>query len=467
MLEAIANELKQIVGEEHVLTKPTDLLVYGYDCSYETRLRRRHPDIVVRPGSAEEVAAVVKVAAREKIPVTARSAGSSQTAGPVPVQGGIVVDMLRLNRILEYDLENLQVIVEPGIVHARFNDLMKPHGFFFPPDPGSSKFCTLGGMVANCSSGMRAVKYGTTRHYVHGLEVVLPSGEIIWTGGQKSRALKSVSGYDLTQLLIGSEGTLGIITKIRLKVVPIPEKRGVALAAFKVLEDTGRAVQEIFRQKALPSAIEILDAGAIRTVVNHDPSTGLPTEAEALLLFEVDGSPAEVAYQAKRIADICAPLAFQVEWSDDPAAIGRLWSARQTLGAAAARLKPGSSRVYDGEDICVPIGRIPQALRRIATLAEEHGLFVVTYGHVGDGNLHAAIIADFRDPQEMGRAQKLAEAIHWLALELGGTVTAEHGVGITRMQYMEAEHGPALAAMRLIKQALDPDNIMNPGKMAL
>lgn len=462
----VLGRLQAAAGAENVLTAKLDRLVYGYDSSYRTRLAPQVPEVVVRPPSAAAVAAVMRVAAEHRIPVTPRSAGTGQAGAAVPVQGGIVLDMLGLNRLLELDLENLQIIVEPGIVHTTLNELLKPHGFFFPVDPGSSKMCTLGGMVANNSSGMRAVKYGTTRNYVLGLEVVMPDGTLLWTGGRNSRSLKSVSGYDLTQLLVGSEGTLGIITKIRLRVVPIPEKRGVVFASFGSLDDLGATVVDLFRQKAAPSAMEVLDDSAIKAVNLIKPDAHLP-EVAGILMLEVDGSAADVPYQAEKCAAVCRRRGLEVRWTDDPQEIQRIWSGRQVVGAAAARVKEGGSRVYDGEDIGVPITRVPEALLALQQISREYGLPIVTYGHVGDGNLHAAIVADFRDPAELEQATRVAEVIHRLALRLGGTTTAEHGVGLSRAPYMEEEHGPALAVMRAIKRALDPRNLLNPGKMGL
>lgn len=459
-------KLGAAVGAENLLTEKLDRLVYAYDSSFLTRLQAEVPEVVVRPQSAEAVAAVVRIAHEHGIPVTPRSAGTGQAGAAVAARGGILIDMLGLGRIIELDLENLQIIVEPGIVHAKLNEQLQPHGFFFPVDPGSSKMCTLGGMVANNSSGMRAVKYGTTKNYVLGLEVVMPDGTLLWTGGAKSRSLKSVSGYDLTQLLVGSEGTLGVITKIRLKVVPIPEKRGVVFATFDDLNGLGRTVVELFKQKAAPSAIEVLDDSAIKAVNMIKPDANLP-EVAGILMLEVDGSAADVPYQAQKCAEVCRQRCIEARWTDDPAEITRIWTGRQVVGAAAARVKPGGSRVYDGEDIGVPINRIPDALLRLQAISKESGLPIVTYGHVGDGNLHAAIVADFRDEEQLEKAKLVAHTIHRLALELGGTTTAEHGVGLSRARYMEEEHGPALDVMRAIKRALDPKGILNPGKMGL
>lgn len=462
----VLRQLEILLGPERVMTQDVDRLVYAFDSSFEASLHRYEPDVVLRPQNTAEVSAILKLAWEHEIPVTPRGAGTGQNGGAVAVRGGILLDLSGMKRILAYDLENLQVLIEPGLVHAELNQALKPHGFFFPPDPGSSKMCTLGGMVSFNSSGMRAVKYGTTREYVLGLEVVLPDGQVITTGGLRSRALKSASGYELTRLFVGSEGTLGVITKIRLKVLPLPEKRGLVLAAFPRVEDAGRAVIAVFRQHLTPSAIEILDDSAMQAAMAYKPGLTLPP-GEALLLFEVDGSPADVAYQAQRIAETCRGLASHVDWSDDPKRVADLWEARSLVGAAASRVKPGTTRVYDGEDICVPIARVPEALKRIRQIGRENDVVIVTYGHIGDGNLHSAPVVDTRKPEEVEKAKRVVDAIHRLALELEGTTTGEHGVGLSRARYMEEEHGPALEVMRVIKRALDPKGIMNPGKMAL
>jgi len=459
-------QIRKIVGEERCFEGEVERLCYAYDSSLESQLNRWMPDLVVQPQNRDQIVAIMKLANEYRIPVIPRGAGTGQCCGAIAHRGGIVVDMSLMNKILRYDLENLQVVVQPGIVHAELNQALARHGFFFPPDPGSTKMCTLGGMIAFNSSGMRAVKYGTTKNYVLGLEVVLPTGEVIVTGGQKSRALKSVAGYDLTSLFVGSEGTLGIITAVRLKVLPIPEKRGLVVAFFDNLEASGEAVIQVFKSRLSPSAIEILDRSAIKAAVKYKPELVLP-DVEAMLLFEVDGNPPGVAYEAQNIARVCENFASKVEWTDDPERLGQLWTARSVVGAAAGQIKEGATRVYIGEDICVPIYRVPEALRRIQQIGEKYGITIVTYGHIGDGNLHAAPIIDTYNPSEIERVRKVGDEIHRLALELEGTTTGEHGVGLTRAPYMEEELGLSLEVMRRLKKALDPLNILNPGKMAL
>lgn len=407
---------------------------------------------------------VVRFANKNGVPITPRGAATGQTGGGVPANGGIVIDMSAMNRIVELDADNLQVLCEPGVVHADLNAFLGKHNLFFPPDPGSTKMCTIGGMVANNSRGMRAVKYGSTGDYVLGMDVVLPTGELITTGSVDSRAVQTSSGFDLTKLMVGSEGLLGIFTLLRLKVLPKPASRGLVLAAFDRLEDSGLAVLKVFRAGLLPSAIEIMDSSAIKAANLYKPSLNLP-DAEALLLFEVDGCKEAVTHDAQRVAEIVKEVTPRVEWADEPRKVAALWEGRSVVGAASGQVRPGATRVYAGEDICVPITRVPEALRGIQDIGEKYDTIVVTYGHIASGNLHAAPVIDMASEEERERVRFVADEIHQMALRLGGTVTGEHGVGMTRRAYMEQEHGGALAAMLAIKQALDPKGIMNPGKL--
>ncbi|MDF2501068.1 MAG: putative FAD-linked oxidoreductase [Anaerosporomusa subterranea] len=460
-------QLVAIAGEKSILTAKSDILCYSYDSSLESQLQQYLPSAVFIPDKAEAIPPVMSFCHQHAIPVIPRGAGTGQAGGAVAKYGGLIIDLSRLNRIIEIDTDNLQVIVEPGVVHADLNQALAPLGFSFPPDPGSTKMATIAGMISYNASGMRAMKYGTTREYVLGLDVVLSDGREIRTGGVACRSLKTVSGYDLTKLFVGAEGTLGIITRARLKIMPLPEKKGIAIAAFNQLGDAGRAVVEVFRNKIVPSAIEILDKSAIKAACLYKPSIKLPTDVAAVLFFEVDGPAAAVSYQAQRVAEICAPIAAHVEWTDAPEQVKVLWEARSVVGAASGRVRPGATRVYIGEDICVPITNVGAALEGIQRIGEKYDTIIVTYGHVADGNFHSAPVIDLESEEEIRRVRLVANEIHELALMLSGTVTGEHGVGLVRDQYMEREHGAALEVMRAIKNALDPKNILNPGKMAL
>ncbi len=461
------DQIVKIAGQDRVCTNQADLMCYAYDSSLDSQLNKYLPDAVFTPKAAADISPVLQYCNQNNIPVIPRGAGTGQCGGSVAHGGGLVIDMSALNRILEVDTDNLQVIIEPGVVHADLNQHLAPLGFSFPPDPGSTKMATIGGMISYNASGMRAMKYGTTREYVLGLEVVLADGRVITTGGMNCRSLKTASGYELTKLFVGAEGTLGIITKARLKIMPLPEKKGIAVAAFAKLGDAGKAVVEVFRNKIVPSAIEILDKSAIKAATLYKPSIKLPDNAAAVLFFEVDGPPPGVTYQAQKIAEVCKSIAMEVSWTDEPAQVKSLWEARSVVGAASGRVRPGATRVYIGEDICVPITNVGAALEGIQAIGEKYNTIIVTYGHVADGNFHSAPVIDLESPEELERVKKVGDEIHEMALKLNGTVTGEHGVGIVRAKYMEREHGPALDVMRTIKQALDPNNILNPGKMGL
>jgi len=460
-------ELRKIAGEDRIHTSSADLMCYSYDSSLDSQLNNYMPDAVFSPRSTEDIVAVMRYCYEQGIPVVARGAGTGQCGGALALRGGLVIDMSRMNRVLEVDTDNLQVIVEPGVVHAELNARLAPTGFSFPPDPGSTKMATIGGMISYNASGMRAMKYGTTREYVLGLEVVLGGGEVITTGGVTCRSLKTVSGYDLTKLFVGSEGTLGIITKARLKIMPLPEKKGLAVAAFSRVGQAGEAVVEVFRHKIVPSAIEVLDKSAVQAAMMYKPGIKLAADAAAVVFFEVDGSPPAVAYQAQKIAEVCKGIATEVDWTDDAEKVKTLWEARSVVGAASGRVRPGATRVYIGEDICVPITNVGAALEGIQEISKKHDIIIVTYGHVADGNFHSAPVIDLESEEEIRRVKLVADEIQEMALRLNGTVTGEHGIGIVRAKYMQREHGPAFEVMRKIKQALDPKNLVNPGKMGL
>jgi glycolate oxidase len=447
-----------------VLDDPNQLPCYAYDASFESMMAPRLPDVVVQPRDTDDVARTLAFAAEHRLPVTPRGAATGQAGGALPARGGIVVDVSGMNRVLEVDAANLQVVIQPGVVHADLNDRLAASKLLFPPDPGSSRMCTVGGMVSNNSRGMRAIKYGSTGDYVLGLEVVLPGGRVITTGSLRSRALQSSSGFELTKFFVGSEGMLGVITQLRLKVIPKPAARGIVMGQFGRLPAAGESVTAVLGAGILPSAIEILDASAIKAVNIYRPALRLP-DAEAILLYEVDGNAASVATDARRIADVIAPLADKVDWSDEPKRVAALWEARSVVGAASGMIKPGAARVYAGEDICVPLARVPETLLAIQALAREHDLTVVTYGHIASGNIHPAPVINVADPDQVARVRRFADAVHRLARRMEGTVTGEHGVGLTRTAYMREEHGAALDVMWALKQTLDPHNIMNPGKM--
>ncbi len=458
-MKNILDDLKEIVGCR-VSASLAERCCYASDASQVEGL----PDYVVRPENTQTVSRLLRFCSEHKIPVVPRGAGTGLAGGASPVQGGIVLDMSGMNRIIEIDIENLQVIVEPGIVQEKLNLALKPYGFFFPPDPGSSAMCTIGGMIAYNSSGMRSVKYGTTRNYVLDLEVVLADGRVIHTG---SKTLKSSAGYDLTRLFVGSEGTLGVITRAGLKIAPLPESRKLVLASFEDAETAGKAVIKIFSGGFNPSACEILDRTTLQVLKRCDPNLVLPDDGDVILI-EVDGSKNSTAEAALRITEICSPLAKSVRVASSLQEMEIIWAARRLVGAAISRLDPTKTRIYVGEDVGVPIKQIPALIKRVGQITAKLDLPAMKYGHIGDGNLHVALFIDVMSEDQWGRLRLAADRIHKVAMELGGTVSSEHGIGLARAQYMPEQVGEEeLQVMRSIKKALDPLGILNPGKLGL
>lgn len=461
---AVQEKLIAMLGNDKVLHKDLDLMYYSYDSSFLTKMEPSNPWAVVMPGSTEEVQKVLKFAFENKIDVIPRGAGTGETGGCVALRGGIVLDLSTWDEIVEIDTRNMQVIVRPGVIHARLNQELAKHNLFFPPDPGSSQMCTVGGMVANNASGLRAVKYGCTEQYILGLEVILPNGEVITTGGMKARCIKNVSGLNLTKLMVGSEGVLGIITKIRLRCWPRPKARGIAMAVFDNLDDAPATVLDVYQAGVLPSGIEILDSSAIQAVNQFKPNINLP-DAEAILLFEVDGNPPSVDYEGNLIKEVAGKRARTVEWATQEKRMAELWEGRSVTATAAARVRKDGTRVFAGEDISVPLAKVADTLRAIRALGEKYGIKVVNYGHIGDGNVHTAPVINPENPEEVEKVLQLVNEIHLLAIEMEGTTTGEHGVGAVRRKYAEMEHGLALHYMQAVKKVFDPDNHMNPGKL--
>lgn len=449
------SQLARIVGEKNVLTSEEERICYSYDAT--NRLYR--PDVVVFPDGAKEVSSVLKLANEKRFPVVPRGAGSGFTGGSLPVCGGAAMVMTRMNRILEIDEDNLVAVVEPGVVTGHFQKSVERMGLFYPPDPASLAYSTLGGNVAECAGGPRAIKYGVTRDYVLGLEVVLPTGEIIKTG---SRTVKSVVGYDLTRLIVGSEGTLGVITQIVLRLIPLPESRKTLLGIFPLMEQAARAVSATIRSRIIPSTMEFIDNAAIRAVESYI-QLGLPVDAGALLLIEVDGKAETLDREAEQIKSICMQCgADRVEVARDEAHAQELWRARRAISAAILRL--GNTKI--NEDVTVPRSRVPDLIRGISELAEKYRLNIVCFGHAGDGNIHVNIMVDRNDADAMAMAERAVDDVFELTLKLEGSISGEHGIGITKAPYLIWETGAvALEVMQRIKKGMDPLNILNPGKM--
>lgn len=435
-------------------TEPEDLLCYGFDASGLEGV----PTAVVWPQDSEDVVRIMTFAHDNDIPVIPRGAGTGMTGGAVPSGGAVVVSMERMNRILEIDAENLNVLVEPGVINGNLQKELAPHRLFYPPDPASMNFCTIGGNVAENAGGPRALKYGVTRDYVMALEAVLPDGRLIHTGVGTP---KGVVGYDLTRLLVGSEGTLAVITKIRLKVVPVPEDVVTLLVPFRKLDNAGEAVKRIISAGIIPRTLEFLDGGAVKAVENYRP-VGLPMDVGALLIIEIDGTAAAIRKEAEKVSDICVNLEGDAIMADNDLAREKIWEARRAVSPALYNIAP--SRI--NEDIVVPPNRIPRMLKTLEKLSEESGIKIVNFGHAGDGNIHVNLMVNKADRDEYSRALGLVKEIFRFTLEMGGTISGEHGVGLRKSDYIGMEIQPAeLELMKKIKGVFDPKGILNPGKI--
>jgi glycolate oxidase len=455
-LSRVISNIETIVGPDHVTTAQEDLLCYAYDATNRTHL----PDAVVFPENVNQVSAIMRLAHEQRVFVIPRGAGTGMSGGALAVQGGLVMAMTRLNRILLIDKDNLVAEVEPGVITGKFQERVEKQGLFYPPDPSSAAYCTLGGNVAECAGGPRAVKYGVTRDYVLGLEVVLPTGDVISTG---VRTAKGVVGYDLTRLIVGSEGTLGIVTKIILRMLPLPETVGTVSALFHHMEDAAKAVASIMRSGIIPRTVEYMDQAAVRCVEDY-LHMGLPVDAGAVLLTEVDGSASGVKRSMEHLAHECqdhGASRIDVAASTEEKAKA-LWRARKAISPALFRLGPDKIN----EDIVVPRSQIPVMVKWIEELRKQTGLTMVTFGHAGDGNMHCNIMLDKSDAASQKKAQDAVEALFKQTVALGGTISGEHGVGISKAPYldMELDH-EQIALMKRIKKVFDPHGILNPGKI--
>jgi glycolate oxidase len=435
-------------------TEPEDLICYGFDASGAEAL----PWAVAWPKNTEEVREAVLYADKHGLSIVPRGAGTGMTGGSVPSRGGIILSFERMQRILEIDTENLNVLVEPGVINGRLQRELERRGLFYPPDPASMNFCTIGGNVAENAGGPRALKYGVTRDYVMGLEAVLSNGEIITTG---VKTQKGVVGYDLTRLLVGSEGTLAVITKIRLRCLPLPEDVLTLVASFKDLEASGQAVSDIIASGILPRTIEIMDNEAIAAVEKFRPS-GLPADADALLLIELDGHPEAIRKEAEHVIRILKKLGADVSMAENEGAREKLWEARRSVSPALYNIYPGKI----SEDIVVPRNRIPHMLKALKKLSEDWGIKIVSFGHAGDGNLHVNIMTERKDSEKYEKAMLLIREIFRIVLDMGGTISGEHGIGLTKAAFMEMEIKKAeMDLMKGIKRLFDPKGILNPGKI--
>ncbi|MBM4141023.1 MAG: FAD-binding protein [Nitrospira sp.] len=437
-----------------ISTDPEDLICYGFDASGI----EIHPSAVAWPSTTDDVVKIMKHAYENGIPVVPRGAGTGMTGGSVPLKEALILSLEKMNRILEVDSENLNVLCEPGVINGKLQHELEKRGLFYPPDPASMNFCTIGGNVAENAGGPRALKYGVTRDYVMELEMVLPNGEVITTG---VRTPKGVVGYDLTRLLVGSEGTLSVFTKIRLKSLPLPEAVATLLAIFNNLESSGKAVTNIISSKIIPRTLEFMDSEAIAAVENFKP-VGLPKNVAAILLIELDGHPSAITMEAEKIAEICEHLGAEIKMAEDEDARNKLWTARRAVSPALYHIAPTKIN----EDIVVPRNQIPEMLKRLRRLSEESGIKIVNFGHAGDGNIHVNIMVDKKNEDEYKKGLQLVKQIFKNTLELGGTISGEHGIGLTKLNYIGMEiPRPVIEIMKSIKKVFDPKNILNPGKI--
>ncbi|HLP16470.1 MAG TPA: FAD-linked oxidase C-terminal domain-containing protein [Bacteroidota bacterium] len=453
---ATLRDLESIVGQANISTEREDLITYAYD---GTPLYAREPDAIVRPQNAAQISDLMKLANRDRFGVVPRGAGTGLSGGSIPTEGSIVLLMNHWNSILEIDQENLTATVEPGVVTSQLHTAVERLGLFYPPDPGSMTISTIGGNVAENSGGLRGLKYGVTKNYVMGLEVVLPNGAIITCGG---KTVKDVAGYNLKDFFIGSEGTLGIFTKIILKLIPIPETSKTMVAYFTSRTEAAATVSDIIAHRIIPATVEFLDNVTINCVEDF-AHLGLPRDMDALLLLEVDGHPAVVEEEAQKVADVCRQhhcASISIAQSAEEAL--KLKSARRSAFSALARVRPTTIL----EDVTVPRSEIAAMLEAIEAAAKKHRIQIGTFGHFGDGNLHPTCLTDERDKEEIHRVEEAYEEIFEACVKLGGTITGEHGTGIAKRKYLHLVTGTeSINAMRALKHALDPNAILNPGKI--
>ncbi|MBW1988115.1 MAG: FAD-binding protein [Deltaproteobacteria bacterium] len=447
--------LKRLLGAENVAADPCRARVYGYDAS----VSGYPPEAVVFPVTTEQAAGVVRLANERGFFVIPRGAGTGMTGGSVPVQGGVVLCLSRMDNILSIDAANLTADVEPGVVTGRLHREVEKLGLFYPPDPSSSDYCTIGGNVAECAGGPRAVKYGVTRDYVLTMEAVTGAGEVLETG---ARTFKGVVGFDLTRLIVGSEGTLAVATRVTLRLLPLPRAVRTVAAVFDTMKAAGRAVADIFAAGEVPRAIEFLDSGSLQCA-EKAMNAGLPTDAGAVLLMEVDGSPGEADRQAGALAEVCqkSGARFTQTHPDSPEA-KKLWAARKAVSPALFAFAPHKIN----EDVVVPISRIPDLVEKVEALRAETGLTMVSFGHAGDGNIHFNIMLDKSDPGQARKADYVLNQVFSTVISLGGTLSGEHGVGTTKAPYLSMEVSPErIRLMQGIKKVFDPKGVLNPGKI--
>ena len=454
--QRLINAFKGAVGPDNVRDAESDRLTYSYDAAPLTPVM---PALVVRPPSAEALGKVVALCNENRLPLTVRGAGTNLSGGTIPATGGVVVLTTALNRILEINSDDMIAVVQPGVVTAQFAAAVQAKGLFYPPDPGSQAVSTLGGNVAENAGGLRGLKYGVTKDYVLGLSFFDTQGQWIKTG---SRTVKCATGYNLAGLMVGSEGTLGVFAEIILKLIPPPAASRALMAVFDTMDAASETVAAVIAAHVVPATLEFMDRFTIQAV-EASSHVGLPTDAAALLLIEVDGHPAQVAEEAAAVEAICRNHgATAITVAADPSQRDKVWAARRGALSCLAKLKP----TLVLEDATVPRSKIPAMVRAIGAIGQKYGLDIGTFGHAGDGNLHPTILTDRRDEKQWHRVEQAIAAIFDQALALGGTLSGEHGTGLAKAAFLPNETGTgAIVYARRIKKALDPNNILNPGKI--
>jgi glycolate oxidase len=448
--------LRSLFPQDQIVYKPEDLLAYSYD---GTPMLQELPQAVVFTTSPEEVKTVLRLATEHSTPVVTRGSGTGLSGGSVPLPGCIVLCLARMNQILELDTDNLTMLVEPGVINIEVANKAEAVGLFYPPDPGSMKVSTIGGNVSENSGGLRGLKYGVTRDYVMGLEVILPTGEQIFTG---NKCMKDVAGYSLKDVFIGSEGTLGVVTKILLKLIPKPAARKTLLAVYDKMDAAAATVSSIIAAKIIPCTMEFLDKTTVRCIEEYS-HVGLPLDADAILLLESDGHPAAVADEAEQMEQIARKNgAREVSLAKDAEEAAKLMTARRMAIPAMARVAPTTIL----EDATVPRSRLAEMVRFVQAIAEKYQLTIGTFGHFGDGNLHPTFLANERNKDEIHRVHEAVAEIFHHAVELGGTISGEHGIGLTKKSFLPSAIGEVnIRVLRELKRALDPAGILNPGKI--
>jgi len=456
LAEKVLIELRKLVGDAEVLTCEEDLIPYSFD---GTAAMRQMPGCVVFAKTSEHVAGILKLAATEKVPVVTRGSGTGLSGGSLPVENCIVLCLAKMDKILELDKANLTILVEPGVSTIRVFEAASQAGLFYPPDPGSMRVSTIGGNVAENAGGLRGLKYGVTRNYVMGLEIVLPNGEIFWTG---NKCVKDVAGYSMKDLFVGSEGSFGVITKVLLKLIPKPAARKTMLATFSQMDHAAEAVSAIIEAKIIPCTLEFLDRMTIQCVEDF-AKIGLPLDCAALLLMETDGHPAAVAEEATKMESICREKgATNVRIAANDAEADQLATARRSAFSALARVSPTTIL----EDATVPRSELAKMIRFVEATAKKYQLKMGTFGHMGDGNLHPTCLTDERNQNEMHRVEQAFSEIFAETIRLGGTISGEHGIGMAKKRHLPLFLGQSqLRLSRELRKVLDPSGILNPGKM--